>query len=62
MGQYLIAAAVMSIALLLWKNLTNFGSLITTLGGVLIGVGLYFAVSAVLKVEELGLLKGMLKR
>ena len=61
-GQYLIAAAVMSIALLLWKNLTNFGSLITTLGGVLIGVGLYFAAAALMKVEELGLLKGMLKR
>ncbi len=61
-GQYLIAVTVMIAGLLLWKKLTDFGVLVTTLGGVLIGVGLYFGVCTLLKVDELKMLRSMIKR
>ena len=57
-----IAAAAMSAGLLLWKHFIHAGSLVTVAGGLAIGIGIYFAVCAALKVEELGMLKSLVKR
>ncbi|MBR6089652.1 MAG: murein biosynthesis integral membrane protein MurJ [Anaerolineaceae bacterium] len=57
-----VAAAVMAAGLLCWLHFVNAGALITVAGGLVVGVGLYFAVCVLLKVEELGMLKSLVRR
>ena len=60
--RYGAAALAMTAGLLTWLHFVHAGALVTVAGGLVIGVGLYFAVCVLLKVEELALLKGMVKR
>ena len=60
--RYGAAALAMTAGLLTWLHFVHAGALITVAGGLVIGVGLYFAVCVLLKVEELALLKVMVKR
>ena len=60
--RYGAAALAMTAGLLTWLHFVHAGALITVAGGLVIGVGLYFAVCVLLKVDELALLKGMVKR
>ena len=60
--RYSIAAAAMSAGLLLWQHFVHAGTLVIVVGGLAIGIGIYFAVCALLKVEELGMLKSLIKR
>ena len=57
-----LAVAVMSAGLLLWMRFVQAGVLVTVGGGLVIGVGLYFAVCVLLKVDELKLLKGIIRK
>ena len=60
--RYGAAALAMTAGLLTWLHFVHAGALVTVAGGLVIGVGLYFAVCVLLKVDELALLKGMVKR
>ncbi len=57
-----IAAIAMTAGLLIWQRFIHAGSLITVAGGLVIGVGIYFIVCVLLKVEEIKLLKSLIKR
>ena len=57
-----IAVAVMIAGLLLWMKFVHAGTFVTVAGGLVVGVVLYFGVCFLLKVEELNMLKSILKR
>ncbi len=57
-----IAAIAMTAGLLIWQRFVHAGALITVAGGLVIGVGIYFIVCVLLKVEEIKLLKSLIKR
>lgn len=69
-GRYLLngilksaaAAAAMAAALGLWLKLVRGGALVTAIGGVIAGVAAYGLVCFLLKVEELDLLKRLIRR
>ena len=48
--------------LIAWQKLVHTGLLLTVAGGLGIGVALYFGMCLMLKVEELKLLKSMIRR
>jgi putative peptidoglycan lipid II flippase len=56
------ATAAMVLGLLLWLRFVHAGTLVTVAGGLAVGIGLYFLVCILLKVEELDLLKSLVKR
>ena len=58
----LVLALLAVAALLLWLHFVDAGPFVTGAGGLVIGVGIYFAVCALLKVEELGMLKGLIRK
>ena len=57
-----IAAITMTAGLLIWQRFVHAGALMTVAGGLVIGVGIYFIVCVLLKVEEIKLLKSLIKR
>jgi len=57
-----IAVAVMIAGLLAWLKFVHAGTFVTVAGGLVVGVVLYFGMCFLLKVEELNLLKSILKR
>ena len=61
-ARYTVSAAVMIAGLLCWTRFVQAGALMTVAGGLLIGASLYFVMCLVLKVDELKLLKSLLKR
>ena len=60
--RYAAAAAVMIAGLIAWQQLVHTGLLVTVAGGLLIGVALYFGMCVVLKVDELKMLKSLIRR
>ena len=60
--RYLLAAVVMAAGLLAWLHFVHTGVLVTVAGGLLIGVGLYFVMCVLMKVDELQMLKSLLHR
>lgn len=68
-GKYLLggiaksasAAAVMAIALTLWLKFVSAGTIVTVLGGLVIGVAAYALICILTKVEEVSLIKGMIR-
>lgn len=61
-ARFAAAAAVMTVGLLLWLRFVHAGTLVTVVGGLAVGVVLYFAMCVVLKVDELKLLKSIVKK
>ena len=60
--RYLAAGALMSAGLLAWMHFVHAGTPVTIAGGLVIGIGLYFGMCLLLKVDELSLLKGLVRR
>ena len=56
------AMIVMGAGLACWQHFVHAGTLVTVAGGLLTGVALYFVMCLVLKVDELKLLKSLIKR
>ena len=61
-GRYAAAAAVMSAGLAAWLHFVHAGTLVTVAGGLAVGVGFYLLMCVLLKVDELKLVKSLLKR
>ena len=61
-ARYALAACVMTAGLLLWLRFVSAGTLVTVAGGLVIGVGLYFIMCVILKVDELKMLKSLVRR
>ena len=61
-ARYALAACVMTAGLLLWLRFVSAGTLVTVAGGLVIGVGLYFVMCVILKVDELKMLKSLVRR
>ncbi len=60
--KFVLAAAVMGAGLAAWMRFISAGVLATVAGGLLTGVALYFVMCVLLKVDELKLLKSLIKR
>ena len=48
--------------LIAWQTLVHTGVLLTVAGGLAIGVALYFGMCALLKVDELQMLKALVRK
>ena len=60
--RFTLAVIVMGAGLACWQHFVHAGTLVTVAGGLLTGVALYFVMCLVLKVDELKLLKSLIKR
>ena len=61
-GRFALAAAVMTAGLLLWLHFVQSGVLVTVIGGLLVGVALYLVMCILLKVDELNLVKSIIRK
>ena len=61
-ARYAAAAVVMIAGLLLWTRFTHFNVLVTVVGGLAVGVGLYLGMCVLLRVDELRMVKSLIRR